>query len=473
MKSLIKTNPLTKLIPLSSLFCAISLFILISILFFTTSKIVTINIGSSLLQPTESDPTNVNHLVFGIASSGKSWPNRKKYAKLWWDKNMKGCVFVDNLPPEENDNNLNSDDSVPQICVSEDTSKFNYTYRPGGLRSAIRVARVVKETVELNHSDVRWYVFGDDDTIFFPENLVKTLSKYDHRLWYYVGAYSENYEGSQAFGFGMAFGGGGFALSASLANVLAKVFDSCIERYSHLYGSDARVFSCIAELGVGLTYEPGFHQVDLRGNIFGLLAAHPLSPLLSLHHPDITDAIFPNMTNSKSLQHLFEAANVDSQRILQQTVCYDRRFSRTISVSWGYAVQVFQNNVLLPDVLRVQETFKPWKEKQVLAGIYTFSKRELHHDPCKRPKIFYLDNVSTGKDGIISNYTKPFYNCSNDKTSSKNLEVIKVVTNKLDLDSKQLQTPRRQCCDVLDSNSDQLMEITIRECKYEELIYMH
>jgi hypothetical protein len=30
-----------------------------------------------------------------------------------------------------------------------------------------------------------------------------------------------------------------------------------------LYGSDARVFSCLAELGVGLTHEPGFHQVKI------------------------------------------------------------------------------------------------------------------------------------------------------------------------------------------------------------------
>lgn len=179
---------------------------------------------------------------------------------------MRGCVFVDNLPAENNNDNK-IDDSVPPLCVSQDISQFLYTYKPGGLRSAIRVARVVKETVELNHSDVKWYVFGDDDTIFFPENLVKTLDKYDHRLWYYVGAYSENYEGSQAFGFGMAFGGGGFVLSSSLAEVLAKVFDSCIERYSYLYGSDARVYSCITELGVGLTYEPGFHQVIISSFI--------------------------------------------------------------------------------------------------------------------------------------------------------------------------------------------------------------
>nr|KYP33964.1 hypothetical protein KK1_045129 [Cajanus cajan] len=437
----IKTQPLIKFILVSSSFCAISL--CVSVLLLATPKIV-VDVASPPPQYV-SDPTTVDHLVFGIASSMISWPKRKEYNKIWWNwkpnKTMRGCVFVDTLPHEENAKN---DASLPPLCVSEDTSQFLFTYKPGGLRSAIRVARVVKETVELNHSGVRWYVFGDDDTVFFPQNLVKTLSKYDHRLWYYVGSYSEIYEASQAFGFGMAFGGGGFAISSSLAQVLAKVFDSCIQRYPHLYGSDARVYSCITELGVGLTHEPGFHQtlthvkfVDLRGNIFGLLAAHPLTPLLSLHHPDHTDPIFPNMTTTKSLQHLFEAVKVDSERILHQTVCYERRLSWTISVSWGYAVQVFQHNMLLPDVLRVQKTFKQWKEGNVLAGIFTINTRDLHPDPCKRSTIFYLDEVSSGKDGIISSYRKHFQNCSHMAPMNK-LEVIKVVTNKLNIDNKQV-----------------------------------
>ena len=77
----------------------------------------------------------------------------------------------------------------------------------------------------------------------------------------YIGSNSESYKQNWFFGFGMAFGGAGFAISSSLAKVLANVFDSCIERYPHLYGSDGRVYSCITELGVGLTHEPGFHQV--------------------------------------------------------------------------------------------------------------------------------------------------------------------------------------------------------------------
>lgn len=118
--------------------------------------------------------------------------------------------------------------------------------------------------MDLDQSGVRWFVFGDDDTVFFTDNLVKVLGKYDHGQWYYVGSNSESYEQNDKYSFDMAFGGGGFAISSSLARVLAKVFDSCLMRYPHLYGSDARVFSCLSELGVGLTHEPGFHQVQLR-----------------------------------------------------------------------------------------------------------------------------------------------------------------------------------------------------------------
>ncbi|XP_028785652.1 uncharacterized protein LOC114741537 [Neltuma alba] len=459
-----KPKSLISFITVSFSFCAV--FLLLSVLHLRTNDLVDEHRSLEYV----SAPTTLDHVVFGLAATARSWPERKDNVKLWWKpRYTRGCVFVDGLPPLEP--RPNKDTSLPPLCVSQDTSRFRYTYR-GGLRSAIRVARAVAETVALNHSNVRWYVFGDDDTIFLPENLVKTLSKYDHRLWYYLGTQSEIYEQNRLYSFGMGFGGGGFAISSSLAKVLAKVFDSCIERYPHLYGSDGRVFSCITELGIGLTKEPGFHQVDLRGNLFGLLAAHPVTPLLSLHHLDHTDPIFPDMTRKQALQHLFKAVDVDSQRILQHTVCYDRWFSWTISVSWGYAVQVFPNHVFLPDALNVQTTFKQWNRRNFWSGVYTFNTRELHPDPCRRPTIFYFDSVASGKNGrIITHYTKSFQNCSYDAASPRKLEKITVLTNKLDLDIK--QAPRRHCCDVLRSSARDSMEIAIRECKDEELIYMH
>lgn len=416
-------------------------------------------------------PTSVQHIVFGIASNKNSWPKRKDYVRMWWrPHHMRGCVFLESPPPPDDQNNsTNYKDLLPPVCVSEDTSQFRYTYR-GGLRSAIRVARVVSETVALNHSDVRWFVFGDDDTLFFPDNLAKTLSKYDHELWYFIGTNSESYVQNKFFSFNMAFGGAGFAISYPLAKVLAKVFDSCLERYPHLYGSDGRISACLAELGVALTREPGFHQMDISGSMFGILASHPLAPLVSLHHLDFTEPIFPNMTTTKALQHLVEAANVDPQRILQHTVCYDRWYSWTISISWGYAVQVFGNHVFLPDVVRTQETFKSWKN---VNGMFNFDTREHHPDPCRRPTTFFLDRVSSGGDGIKTYYKKTNENCTFDMASPRKIVEIRVSTQKLDLSIKQLQAPRRQCCDVLPTSKGKIMDIGIRECKEEELIYMH
>ncbi|TQE05721.1 hypothetical protein C1H46_008627 [Malus baccata] len=45
---------------------------------------------------------------------------------------------------------------------------------------------MVKEVVDRGKPDVRWFMLGGDDTVFFVENLVKTLSKYDHDRWFYV-----------------------------------------------------------------------------------------------------------------------------------------------------------------------------------------------------------------------------------------------------------------------------------------------
>ncbi|XP_010267798.2 PREDICTED: uncharacterized protein LOC104604918 [Nelumbo nucifera] len=459
---------LINLLLISSCLCIIYLFVSISLV--RPSTLSHVWVPSLYVSP----PTTLDHLVFGIASTAQSWPNRKEYVRLWWKpQSMRGCVFVDSMPPTTVDKH-NDSSTLPPICISEDTSHFRYTYR-GGLRSAIRVARAVSETVSLNHTGVRWFVFGDDDTVFFPENLVKTLSKYDHNLWYYIGTNSESSKQNSLFSFEMAFGGGGFAISYPLARVLAKVFDSCLVRYPHLYGSDARIFSCLAELGVGLTHEPGFHQVDFRGDAFGLLAAHPLRPLVSLHHLNYIDPIFPNMNSKQALEHLLEAVKFDPARILQQTVCYDRWFSWTISVSWGYAVQLFERDILLPDVLPVQHTFTVWNKRETITpSPYMFDTRELPEDPCRRPTLFFLESLSSNGQVIRSNYRRSISDkCLESKGASKKLEKIRVFSKKLKLDIRQLQAPRRHCCDILPSSVGEVLEIGIRECGEEEMIFMH
>lgn len=54
---------------------------------------------------------------------------------------------------------------------------------------------------------------GDDDTVFFTENLVTMLAKYDHNEIYYIGDNSESMEQNAALTYDMAFGGGGFSIT--------------------------------------------------------------------------------------------------------------------------------------------------------------------------------------------------------------------------------------------------------------------
>ncbi|KAG9139606.1 hypothetical protein Leryth_027091 [Lithospermum erythrorhizon] len=417
-------------------FSAIIVYTCLSLVIFPSSNILLH--GSVSMEESTTSITTLDQIIFGIASNDKSWLRRKDFVKLWWRPDqMRGCVFLENPPSSSTPQNDST--SLPPICISGDTSSFRYTFKRG-LRSAIRVARVVSETVALNHSNVKWYVFGDDDTIFFPENLLKTLSKYDHNLWYYIGASSESYKQNKDFSYDMAFGGAGFAISYPLAMILAKHFDTCLERYPHIYGSDGRIHACIAELGIVLTHESGFHQMDVRGDMFGLLAAHPLRPLVTLHHLEITEPIFPNRTALSALDHLLQAYNIDPHRIFQQTVCYDRWFSWTISISWGYAIQVHGRHVFLPDAIRKPATYIPWK-KGGENQLYNHDTAEHHPDPCRRPVVFYMDSASSGRNGIKSVYKiMTMENCTFDSTSPRKLEEIRVFSHKLELDIKQVHS---------------------------------
>ncbi|KAL1191446.1 hypothetical protein V5N11_034042 [Cardamine amara subsp. amara] len=435
---------------------------------------------SSSDQDHSQNLTKIDHIVFGIGSSTISWPARRQYVKLWWDsQRMRGCVFLER--PLSSYKNHTDSHLLPPLCVSEDTSRFRYTWR-GGDRNAIRIARCVLETVrQFNSSskEVRWYVFGDDDTIFIPENLARTLSKYDHTSWYYIGSNSEIHHQNSVFGHDMAFGGGGFALSSSLANVLARNFDSCLERYPHLYGGDSRIHACVLELGVGLSHEPGFHQqFDVRGNALGILTSHSTRPLVSLHHMAHIDPIFPNSTTFSAVRHLFSAVELDPLRIFQLSVCYDRWYSWTISVSWGYTVQIDGRHMFLRDVLRAQETFRPWQQSGGLSSVYTFNTREIHDDPCQRPVTFFMQHVSYNRDNgtITSVYKQAYQNCTyNPISSPRKIQEIRVFSTRLDPDIRQLKAPRRQCCDILPTSSTggKIMEIGIRDCKEDELIYIH
>ncbi|TVU43426.1 hypothetical protein EJB05_09899 [Eragrostis curvula] len=178
------------------------------------------------------------------------------------------------------------------------------------------------------------------------------------------------------------------------------------------------------------------------------------------------------MDRTRAMQHFYRAANADPARILQQTVCYDRSRSLTVSVAWGYSVQVFKGNVLLPDLLAVQKTFVPWKRGRNVTDVYMFDTKHYPRDECKRAALFFLKNISSRDGKTETTYNRqPSRKCSPDLIPMKNIHVIKVTSAQRHLvPGKAL---RRQCCDIVPSSSDNKMDVNIRKCEDDELIAMH
>ncbi|CAL5424466.1 unnamed protein product [Camellia sinensis] len=426
------------------------LFVLSALLLYIIIYIVTSNhpcCQSSTLFTDPCFPTNITHLVFGISASSNTWNDKKHYVESWWLPNItRGSLFLDRPPTEH----LPWPSAVdPPFKVSE------------GHDNGVRMARAVVEAFRAEKRGVRWYVMAEDDTVFFVNNLVEVLGKYDHRKYYYVGMNSEcivaNWEG----GFGMGFGGGGYALSYPLVEALAENLDLCIRRYEYGYGSGHVLQSCVADLGVSLTLEKGFHQIDLRGDISGFLSSHPQSPILSLHHLDTANPIFPSLNRHDSLNHLMKAAQADEPRLLQQTNCYHK------PTNWTFSESIFPPSILQRPI----ETFLPWKKGAMPP--FVFNTRLPSKHPCEAPHVFFFDSMEEPIRGrVVTRYVRRWQHqlpaCSESGNhSADHISKIHVVSPIGKLDGV---GSRRECCDVLRASDMNATVIKLRACLKDEIV---
>ncbi|KAA8518939.1 hypothetical protein F0562_016287 [Nyssa sinensis] len=421
----------------------------------------------------DSEETNISHILFGIGGSAKTWNDRRKYSELWWKPNMsRGFVWLDEKPAAD----MTWLETSPPYKVSEDSSRFKYTSWYGS-RSAVRIARIVKESFQLGLENVRWFVLGDDDTVFFTENLVTVLAKYDHNQMYYIGGNSESVEQDVIHSYSMAYGGGGFAISYPLAAELVRVLDGCIDRYASFYGSDQKIQGCMSEIGVPVTKELGFHQVDIRGDLYGLLAAHPLAPLVSLHHLDYVQPAFPGLTQIDSLKKLVQAYKTDPGRVLQHSFCYDLRRKWSVSVSWGYTIQLYPSLVTAKELETAFQTFVTWRSWR--HEPFTFNTRIMSPDPCGKPLIYFFDGVEggeTGQNHTITTYKRhldgPGKGCDQKEyVPALSILYFNVSAAKFEADTWK-KAPRRQCCEIVNGEDgvDGVVQIKIRGCNQWESV---
>lgn len=148
-------------------------------------------------------------------------------------------------------------------------------------------------------------------------------------------------------------------------------------------------------------------QYDVYGNLFGLLAAHPVTPLVSLHHLDVVEPIFPNMTRVEALKQLMVPMNLDSAGLMQQSICYDKSKGWTISVSWGFAVQIFRGIFSPREIEMPSRTFLNWYRKADYTA-YAFNTRPVSRNPCQKPFVFYLSKarLDSSMNETVTDYSR-------------------------------------------------------------------
>lgn len=210
--------------------------------------------------PQPNFPTNLSHLAFGILGSEGGWHFRKNYIESWWRPNAtRGFVYLDAAPTGDL---LPWSNRSPPFRVSDDLTKF-LSETGAAAPLAVRIVHGIKELLrDVGDDSVRWVVIGDDDSIFFLENLVDVVAQYDHKKHYYVGAPSEFYMSNVWFSFNQGFGGAGIVLSYPLAKVLADDMENCLRRHAPFFiTADIIIMACLGDIGVDLSPEKGLHQV--------------------------------------------------------------------------------------------------------------------------------------------------------------------------------------------------------------------
>ncbi|GBG67956.1 hypothetical protein CBR_g1075 [Chara braunii] len=358
--------------------------------------------------PHRSRTLDVYNIVFGIASWSSSWNTRQEYVKLWWRPGKtRGYVFLDKevehpqgttaIVDSSSSSSLNYSSnstfsSLPEVCISEDINNVTNSTRPD-VRASVRISRILGEIFRMGLPDVAWFVLGDDDTIFCLDNLVRVLSLYDHDQMQYLGSHSESQFQATLHSFRMAFGGAGIAISYPLARALASTQDGCIRRSGERSTSDTYLHACVSEFGIQMTKIEGLHQTDFRGDITGLLEAHPITPFLSIHHLSAILPLLPRRDHLEAAKQFVRTMDAYPAGFLQRSLCYDPSHNTTVSIAWGFSVRWHAGLHTALEMDRAERTFMAWNWRRGPED-FSMDTRGGILPACSIPAVFHVTSIT-------------------------------------------------------------------------------
>ncbi|GAB4857418.1 hypothetical protein Ancab_015327 [Ancistrocladus abbreviatus] len=213
------------------------------------------------------------------------------------------------------------------------------------------------------------------------------------------------------------------------------------------------------------------NHYDVYGNLFGLLAAHPVTPFVTMHHLDVVEPIFPDVTRVEALQRLAIPMRIDSAGLMQQSICYDTARKWTVSVSWGFAVQIVRGILSPREMEMPTRTFLNWYKRADYTA-YAFNTRPVARNPCQKPFVFYMSSLRlySRMNRTVGQYERhrvPHPVCKWNIADPSTIQTI--VVNKAPDPHLWDRSPRRNCCRILNSRKSNSMVIDVGVCNEGEI----
>ncbi|CAF1611582.1 unnamed protein product [Rotaria sp. Silwood1] len=261
---------------------------------------------------------------------------------------------------------------------------------------------------------IQWFAFGDDDTIWFLNNLLQTLQQYNVSNSIYLGNISDKLGAVQYHGTYYAYGGGGFVLSRPLALRAVQHNKDC-QRFTNMCGGDEMIGKCITEvLKINLTRNNHFHQMDHDGDMDGYLESG-IEGLVSLHHIFSYWEPFPEeyTTHPHETMYLLKLAyQTFGNHFLKRYVWLDCRTNRTFLLTMGYSFSLFNRILTYEELMKVEKT---WWCCSEFVGRETRPKE-------KNKMTWYFRAVTNETKNIVSGYGAVYEN----KQKDRNVQIPRI-----------------------------------------------
>ncbi|GAA6057799.1 hypothetical protein JCM3770_001046 [Rhodotorula araucariae] len=263
-------------------------------------------------------------------------------------------------------------------CTMRESSRVGQRYEMRVL-GLIRDAWVESERRRWQDGSaiVEWFVFGDDDTWFSDQEMLKDmLSAYDWREDWFLGSFSETVGNFNTFG-KIGFGGAGIVLSRALVRKMQPYVDECAERFAHIFGGDGLISHCAAwarEIPLEQLVEevPALRQMDIRGDATGYLTAGT-APFLTLHHWAGWLDLIPGVDGLKAIQLFSDATSAIGGRNFLRRWVFD---GGLVVFTAGHSITFHREATSPEDLSRVEWTWQHHEPRRASRqGLHEFDDK--------------------------------------------------------------------------------------------------